>query len=86
MLSLLSRWLARHHDTSVAVSAPPPPSGTFIAGQGARIYSLAAFRQRDPGTPCFTPHAKRVRLRQSWQGQVRIVSPKLEGAADGVEG
>jgi len=82
MLSILSRWLARHHDTSVAVSAPPP----FIAGQGARIYSLAAFRHRDPGTPYETPHARRVRLRQSWQRQLRIVSPKLEGAADGVEG
>ena len=33
-----------HRDTNVAISPPRQSSPAFIAGQGARVYSLAAFR------------------------------------------
>ena len=37
-----------HRDTNVAGPSPPRISPAFIAGEGARIYSLAAFRRPSP--------------------------------------
>jgi len=46
-LRLLRR--GEHHDSGVAVS-PPAKGLAFVAGKGARVYSLAAFRRTAAGS------------------------------------
>src|SRR4051794_21490648 len=39
---------------------------------------------RDPGTPYATHHAKPDLPRQSWHGELRMVSPELSGTHQGL--
>jgi len=47
--------IVRGGDSDVAPPRASPASMPFVAGQGARIYSLDAFRSAPPGPP--RPHA-----------------------------
>ena len=38
-------------DMPIAMTSPPVGATAFVAGQGARIYSLDVFRQRRPHPP-----------------------------------
>ena len=42
---------AAARDIPIAPSPAPVGATAFVAGQGARIYSLDVFRQRGPGRP-----------------------------------